>query len=33
MADLTTRIAIVDLTGFDPDNPPMSPITSAKWIM
>ena len=29
----TTRIAIIDLTGFDPDNPPGSPITSAKWIM
>ena len=33
MVDSTTRIAIIDLTGFDPDNPPMSPITSAKWIM
>jgi hypothetical protein len=26
-------IAIVDLTLFDPDNPPPSPITSAKWIV
>ena len=29
----TTRIAIIDLTGFDPDNPPMSPITKTKWVM
>jgi len=29
----TPRIGIIDLTGFDPDNPPASPITSAKWIM
>jgi len=27
------RIGIIDLTGFDPDNPPGSPITSAAWIM
>lgn len=25
------RIDIVDLTAFDPDNPPGSPITSVKW--
>ncbi len=28
-----TSIAIVDLTSFDPDNPPPSPITTAKWIL
>ena len=26
-------IAIVDLTTFDPDNPPASPITTAKWVV
>ncbi len=29
----TPRIGIIDLTGFDPDNPPVSPNTTAKWIM
>ncbi len=28
-----TTVAIVDLTSFDPDNPPPSPITVAKWII
>ncbi len=28
-----TSIAIVDLTSFDPDNPPASPITAARWIL
>ena len=27
------QIAVVDLTLFDPDNPPPSPITTAKWII
>ncbi len=27
------RVGIVDLTAFDPDNPPASPITSVKWMM
>ncbi len=31
--DGTTRVAIVDLTGLDPDNPPKTPITEAKWIV
>ena len=26
-------VAIVDLTGLDPDNPPDGPITKAKWIV
>ncbi|MEE9293904.1 MAG: hypothetical protein V3W34_02920 [Phycisphaerae bacterium] len=26
-------VAIVDLTGLDPDNPPDTPITEAKWIV
>ncbi len=29
----TPRVAIVDLTLFDPDAPPPSPITTALWIM
>ena len=29
----TSRVGIVDLTAFDPDNPPTLPITSAKWIL
>ena len=29
----STRVGIVDLTTFDPDNPPAEPITSAKWIV
>jgi len=29
----TPRVGIVDLTDFDPDNPPPSPITEAKWIL
>ena len=29
----TPRIGVVDLTGFDPDNPPASPITTLKWMM
>ncbi len=33
LADSTTRVAIIDLTGFDPDNPPVSPITETKWII
>jgi len=28
-----TSIAIVDLTGFDPDNPPAAPISTAKWVI
>ncbi len=28
-----TSIAIVDLTAFDPDNPPAGPITTAKWVI
>lgn len=27
------RIAIVDLTTFDPNNPPPSPITTYKWLL
>ena len=27
------EMAIVALTGFDPDNPPPSPMTEAKWIL
>ena len=27
------RVAIVDLTGFDPDNPPAGNITQAKWVL
>lgn len=27
------EMAIVDLTGFDPDNPPASPMTEAKWVL
>jgi len=34
MADSSTpRVGIIDLTGFDPDNPPATPITTAKWIL
>lgn len=29
----TNRVAIVDLTTFDPDNPPAATITQAKWII
>ncbi|RME40613.1 MAG: hypothetical protein D6788_02965 [Planctomycetota bacterium] len=29
----TPQVAIVDLTAFDPDNPPASPITTPKWIV
>ncbi|MEE8524287.1 MAG: hypothetical protein V3T72_10175, partial [Thermoanaerobaculia bacterium] len=29
----TARVGIVDLRGLDPDNPPASPITTAKWIL
>lgn len=29
----TPKVAIVDLTTFDPDNPPPSPITTEKWVM
>jgi hypothetical protein len=29
----TERVAIVDLRGLDPDNPPPGPITTAKWIL
>lgn len=29
----TPEVAIVDLTSFDPDNPPAGPITGAKWIL
>ena len=29
----TPRIGIIDLTGFDPDNPPASPITTVKWML
>lgn len=29
----TARVAIVDLTTFDPDNPPGSVITSFKWLV
>ena len=29
----STRIGIVDLTAFDPDNPPAEPITELKWLM
>ena len=29
----TSRVGIVDLTAFDPDNPPASPITSPKWML
>lgn len=27
------KFAVVDLTGFDPDNPPAQTITQAKWLM
>jgi len=34
MADSgSTRVGIVDLRTFDPDNPPASPISSAAWII
>ncbi len=33
MVSGSPSIAVVDLTGFDPDNPPASPITTAKWII
>jgi len=34
LADSSTpRVGIVDLTQFDPDNPPPSPITEAAWIL
>jgi hypothetical protein len=29
----STRIGIVDLTTFDPDNPPAGPITELKWLL
>lgn len=29
----STRVGIVDLSDFDPDNPPPSPITTPKWII
>ena len=29
----TSQVAIVDLTNFDPDNPPASRITTARWIL
>ena len=29
----TPRVGIVDLTQFDPDNPPANPISSTKWML
>ncbi len=29
----STRIGVVDLTTFDPDNPPVGPITKLKWLV
>jgi hypothetical protein len=29
----TPRVAVIDLTNFDPDNPPAGSITSAKWML
>jgi hypothetical protein len=29
----TPRVGIYDMTAFDPDNPPPSPITNARWIL
>jgi hypothetical protein len=29
----STRIGVVDLTAFDPDNPPAGPITELKWLV
>ncbi len=34
MADSSTpRVGIVDLRGFDPNNPPPSPITQEQWVL